>query len=59
MPTLSPILLQHGSGGDAKTWFSLIEDAEEYGTPMPMQLAEEGYDIWIGNNRGTKYNQKH
>lgn len=24
-----------------------------------MQLVDEGYDIWLGNNRGTEYSQGH
>ncbi len=26
---------------------------------MMLQLAETGYDVWVGNNRGTEYSQEH
>lgn len=54
-PTMPPVVLMHGAGGDGATW---IDDYKE-GLPMHLQLAEAGYDVFIANNRGTEWSQGH
>ena len=54
-----PILISHGMMCDATSW---IEDIKRYGgesLPFQLQLAEEGYDVWLMNQRGTWYSMEH
>ena len=48
------VLCQHGDSEDGAYWLS-----EFTGTPFHLLLVDEGYDIWIGNNRGTEYSWDH
>ena len=57
-PNLPPVILQHGDFGDGVMWVS--RDAyDNDNPPMALELANYGYDVYIGNNRGTEYSQKH
>ena len=48
------VLCQHGDFQDGTSWLSYFK-----GTPFHLLLVDRGYDIWIGNNRGTRYSWEH
>ncbi|KAF3337165.1 triacylglycerol lipase 2-like protein [Carex littledalei] len=49
-----PILLQHGILMDGITW--LLNSPEE---SLAFILADNGFDVWIANTRGTRWSQRH
>lgn len=55
--SLMPVVLKHGYLCDSVTWFG---NPDEYVMkPIPIRLFDDGFDIWLGNDRGTQYCQEH
>jgi len=53
--TLGSVVIQHGLNEDAARWITAYGENK----PFHLQLVDSGYDVWLGNNRGTEYSQGH
>lgn len=51
-----PVFLMHGMGANGSRWLNRINFEID---PLPVALAQQGYDVWIGNNRGNHMANKH
>ncbi|KAK9318909.1 Alpha/Beta hydrolase protein [Lipomyces orientalis] len=55
VPPQEIVYFQHGLLGNSEN-FVCVTDPKRC---LPFLLVEQGYDVWLGNNRGNKYSRRH
>lgn len=55
-PALNPVFIMNGLACDAEGWVGI---GERDFKPWVLRLFDRGFDVYLGNNRGTKYAQEH
>ena len=57
------ILVMHGTFMDGSSWFlpkvNGLYDFADDEKPLPLMLLDMGYDVWVGNMRGTQWSRGH
>ncbi|XP_013110578.2 lipase 3 [Stomoxys calcitrans] len=56
-PTTPPrpvVFLMHGIASSSESWV-----LESLSNPLAYELLKQGFDVWLGNNRGSTYGKSH